>query len=115
VGAEMAKSLGALVQSEFATRDEQIAGLLETVKTLREEVATATKSAEERVEEALRNVPPVVKVAASEVQATVQPDGQAEGFVVGQRPDVAEKFTGQLLESIDRLVNRELKGTKYKA
>ena len=115
VGTEIAKTLGGLMQAELATRDEQIAGLLETVKVLREEVATAAKSAEERVEEALRNIPPVVKVAASEVRATVQSDGQPKGLVFGQAPDVAQKYTGELIESIDRLVNRELKGTKYKA
>ena len=114
-GTEIAKSLGTLVQAELATRDEQIAGLEETVKALREEVTIASKSAEERVEEALRNVPPVVTVAASQVQATVQPDGQPKGLTFGQRPEVAEKYTTELLESIERLVDQRVKGAKYKA
>ena len=114
-GTEIAKSLGTLVQAELATRDEQIAGLEETVKALREEVTIASKSAEERVEEALRNVPQVVTVAASQVQATVQPDGQPKGLTFGQRPEVAEKYTTELLESIERLVDQRVKGAKYKA
>ena len=114
-GTEIAKSLGTLVQAELATRDEQIAGLEETVKALREEVTIASKSAEERVEEALRDVPTSVKVAASEVQATVQGDGQPRGLTFGQAPEVAEKYTTQLLESIERLVDQRVKGAKYKA
>jgi len=107
LGAEMAKSLGALVQGALEERDGRIAALEDQLKAL-------DTSLEEKVNERLRDVPPVVTVAPSQVQATVQ-DEQPKGLTFGQRPEVVEKYTSQLLESIERLVDQRVKGAKYKA
>jgi len=106
-GAEMAKSLGELVQKELATRDGRIAALEEEIKALH-------TSVEDKVNERLRDVPPVVTVAASQVQATVS-DRQPQGLTFGQRPEVAEQYTEKFLESIERLVDKRVKGAKYQA
>jgi hypothetical protein len=64
MGVAIATSLGEALSAELEKRDAQITELQERVKAL-------GQSVEEKVEARLQDMPPVVKVAASQVDATV--------------------------------------------
>lgn len=67
---EVARSIATNMQKALDERDEAIKAMAKEIGELRAEL---DHSIEDRVDERLRNLPPVVKVAASQVQATVDP------------------------------------------
>jgi len=65
---------------------------------------------EERVAERLADLPPVVKVAASEVQATVAP----EAPILGQKLS-NEKWLSDMMDGIETAVKETMGGRQYQA
>ena len=108
IGATMAKSLGELMQKELVVRDERLAALEAAVKALGESV-------EERVEQRLRDLPQVVKVAPTQVEATVAADKARKGLTFGRTTDDASAFAQKLVGDIAGVVEQAVKGAKYEA
>ena len=104
-GATIAKSLGEMVQKELQVRDERIEALEAAVKAL-------SDSVEERVEQRLQDIPPVVKVAASQVEATVVTDAR-KGLTFGQPREAQGDYAQKLMGDIQRVVEHETKGAQY--
>lgn len=99
MGVAIAQAMGEALSAELEKRDAQIAALTEEVKALRVPI-------EEKVEARLRDVPPVVKVAASQVGATaVAPGAQQPG----------NSFIKELVKGITQATEDTVGGAKYKA
>ena len=105
LGETVAKSIGAMVRQELDERDKRIAALEATIKGLSETV-------EEKVEQRLRDLPQVVKVAASQAAATAVEE-KPKGLTFGQRPDEAAKFYQSLVGDIQRVVEDKV-GAQFK-
>ena len=105
LGEAVAKSVGEMVKAELDTRDKRIAELEATVKGLNDSV-------EEKVEQRLRDLPQVVKVAASQVRATVV-DEKPRGLTFGNPPDSMAEYTKALVADITRVVEDKMAGAKF--
>jgi hypothetical protein len=103
----VAKSVGEMVQKELEMRDKRIGELEALVRELGESV-------EEKVEQRLRDLPPVVKVAASEVEVTAVPDAKPKGLTFGQPPEAMANFNKALVADITRVVEDKM-ATEFKA
>ena len=108
LGETIAKSVGEMVRVELEKRDTQIAGLQQQVTALGESV-------EEKVEARLRDLPQVVKVAASEVGATAVAEEKPRGLTFGQSPGNTEKWNKEFLATVERMVDEKVAGAKYSA
>jgi hypothetical protein len=106
LGETVAKSVGEMVKKELDERDKRIADLEAMVQGL-------NKSVEEKVEQRLRDVPPVVKVSASSVAAPVA-DG-APGFTFGRQPAKQNDFLPTLMKSISEAVEDTMGSSKFQA
>lgn len=107
LGETVAKSIGEMVKSELEVRDKRIADLEAQVQGLSESV-------EEKVEQRLRDLPQVVKVAASEVAATAVPDEKPKGLTFGQPPQEMTDYTKALMADIERVVKDKMAGAQFK-
>jgi hypothetical protein len=108
LGETVAKSVGQMVKAELDVRDKRIAALEAQIEAL-------GASVEEKVEQRLRDLPPVVKVAASQVEATAVGETQKKGLTFGRPPDEAEKFATALVADIQRVVEDKMAGAKFQA
>jgi len=99
LGETIATSLAGVFAEALKQRDQRIGALEETVKVLREEVAVANKTTEERVQERLRDLPKTVKIAATEVKATVD-------AISDLSEDEASKAAQKFMESVATAVSR---------
>lgn len=102
----VATPIGEMVRKELDARDERIK-MLETV------VQGLNQSVEEKVEARLRDVPEVVKVAASQVQATAVEE-PVQGLTFGQKPEQMLEFNKQLVAGIAQVVDDKMKGAGFK-
>ena len=107
LGETIAKSVGEMVRDEMAKRDDRIAELEEAIKLM-------AVSVEEKVAARLRDLPPVVKVSASEMAASVVPDGKPQGLTFGQQKDATDQYAQKLLGDISRVIKQEMQGAQYK-
>ena len=107
LGETIAKSVGEMVRAEMAKRDERIAELEESIKVM-------AVSVEEKVAARLRDLPPVVKVSASEMQATVVTNETIKGLTFGQQKDATDQYAQKLLGDISRVIKQEMQGAQYK-
>jgi hypothetical protein len=105
LGETVAKSVGTMVREKLDVQDKRIAALEEQIKGLSESV-------EEKVEKALRDVPTVVKVAASQVGATVVEE-KPKGLTFGQKPEARKELGKALVGDIVRLVEDKMAGAKF--
>jgi len=106
LGETVAKSIGEMVRQELDVRDKRIAALEAQIRGLGESV-------EEKVEQRLRDLPQVVKVAASQVAATAVTDDKPKGLTFGRPPDEAEKFASSLVADIQRVVQDKMAGAQF--
>ena len=105
LGLTVAQVVGDAVRVELEKRDVQIGALQEQVKAL-------AGTIEEKVEARLRDVPTVVKVAASQVDATAVLE-PVKGLRFGQSPEEAEKWVSTLVADIGRVVEQKTKGAGF--
>jgi len=97
-GETVAKAVGDMVREELDKRDARIAALEQQIKRLDESV-------EEKVERRLQDMPPVTKVAASQVAATAIEDATAtKGLTFGNPQQGMQDYTKSLLADIERVV-----------
>jgi hypothetical protein len=106
LGETVAKSVGEMVKKELDVRDERISELETLVKALGEPI-------EEKVEQRLRDMPPIAKVAASSVVAPAA-DGKA-GFTFGRQPANQNDFLPTLMKSISEAVEDTMGSAKFQA
>jgi hypothetical protein len=95
-----------MVKKELDERDKRISELETLVKALGESV-------EEKVEQRLQDVPPVVKISASSIAAPVA-DG-APGFTFGRQPAKQNDFLPTLMKSISEAVEDTMGSSKFQA
>ena len=105
LGETVAKSVGEMVKTELDVRDARINALETAIKAL-------SGSIEEKVDQRLRDLPPVVKVAASQVQATAV-DEAPRGLTFGQPQPRMEEFSKALLKDIAQVVEEKTKGARF--
>jgi len=100
LGETLARSVGEMVKAELDVRDKRIAAL-------EAQIAGLNESVEEKVEQRLRDLPQVVKVAASQVEATAVNE-KPKGLTFGREPGEAEKFASALVADIQRVVKDKM-------
>jgi hypothetical protein len=105
VAEAITKAVGDMVKVELEKRDEAIEILQTQVKSL-------VESVEEKVEQRLRDIPPVVKVAASQVAATAVQEAP-KGLTFGRPPEEAEGFAAALVEGIKQVVKDKTEGAGF--
>jgi hypothetical protein len=105
LGETVAKAVGEMVRAELDLRDKRMAALEQQIQSL-------GRSVEEKVEQRLANLPPVVKVAPSQVASTAAPV-QPKGLTFGSAPE-AEKFVTTLVADIRRVVEDQMAGAQVK-
>jgi hypothetical protein len=106
LGEAIANTVGKMVRAELDVRDKRIAALEQQITGLSESV-------EEKVEQRLRDLPQVVKVAASQVEATAV-DEKPKGLTFGRQPDEATEFASALMEGIKQVVQDKM-SAQFKA
>ena len=105
MGEVVAKRVGEMVKEELDVRDMRIAALEQQIKGL-------SASVEEKVEQRLRDLPQVVKVAASQVAATAVEE-QTKGLTFGRPTEEADKWNQQFVADVVGLVKDKMAGAKF--
>lgn len=106
LGETVAKSIGEMVKAELDERDKRLA-------VLEQQLSALDASVEEKVEQRLRDVPPVVKVAASGVEVTAVPDDKPKGLTFGRHEEGTSEWTKSLLSDIQQVVQEKVEGAKF--
>lgn len=100
----MGEAIAKMVGEQLLERDKRIGELEAQIKALNTDI-------EEKVEQRLRDVPPVVKVAASQVAATAAPSEQQKGLTFGSAPQGQESIKSLLADintEVKRIVKEEV-------
>jgi len=105
LGEVIAKALGELVLPELQKRDKRI-------EELTAQVTSLSTSIEEKVQQRLGDLAPVVTVAPSQVAVTAVEE-KPKGLTFGQTPDVAIKFAETLVSDIERVVKDKVQGVPF--
>lgn len=105
LGPILAKAIGEMVRDQLDRQHEEIVALQEQVKII-------SASVEEKVEARLSDVPPVVKVAASQTNATAVQDAP-RGFRFGNAPQQGTLDMGELVKSITQATKDTYEGAKF--
>ena len=109
---EMYKALAQAISAPLIAKLSEMSAELESVKG---RLAEAESAVETKVLNRLAEIPPVVKVRASEVEATVVEDEKPQGHILPQTKPEADNYVPDLVGSINEAVDAVVKHAVPKA